>query len=40
VGSARIRARVEELLRVFQLDPDAYAELSRIALGGQQQRSV
>jgi osmoprotectant transport system ATP-binding protein len=37
--AARIRARVEELLRVFQLDPDAYAEAFPHQLsGGQQQR--
>ncbi|HLQ08992.1 MAG TPA: ABC transporter ATP-binding protein [Steroidobacteraceae bacterium] len=36
---ARIRARVEELLRVFQLDPDAYAGAFPHQLsGGQQQR--
>jgi osmoprotectant transport system ATP-binding protein len=37
--AARIRARVEELLRVFQLDPDAYAGVFPHQLsGGQQQR--
>jgi osmoprotectant transport system ATP-binding protein len=37
--AARIRARVEELLRVFQLDPDAYAGAFPHQLsGGQQQR--
>jgi osmoprotectant transport system ATP-binding protein len=37
--AARIRARVEELLRVFQLDPDAYAVAFPHQLsGGQQQR--
>jgi len=37
--AARIRARVEELLRVFQLDPDAYARAFPHQLsGGQQQR--
>jgi len=36
---ARIRARVEELLRVFQLDPEAYAHAFPHQLsGGQQQR--
>jgi osmoprotectant transport system ATP-binding protein len=36
---ARIRARVEELLRVFQLDPAAYAGVFPQQLsGGQQQR--
>jgi osmoprotectant transport system ATP-binding protein len=36
---ARIRARVEELLRVFQLDPDAYAgSFPHQLSGGQQQR--
>ena len=36
---ARIRARVEELLRVFQLDPGAYADAFPHQLsGGQQQR--
>lgn len=36
---ARIRARVEELLRVFQLDPGAYANVFPHQLsGGQQQR--
>jgi len=36
---ARIRARVEELLRVFQLDPGAYAAAFPHQLsGGQQQR--
>ena len=36
---ARIRARVEELLRVFQLDPTTYAEAFPHRLsGGQQQR--
>ena len=37
--AARIRARVEELLRVFQLDPDAYAgSFPHQLSGGQQQR--
>jgi len=37
--AARIRARVEELLRVFQLDPDDYAGAFPHQLsGGQQQR--
>jgi osmoprotectant transport system ATP-binding protein len=37
--AARIRARVEELLRVFQLDPGAYAGAFPHQLsGGQQQR--
>jgi osmoprotectant transport system ATP-binding protein len=37
--AARIRARVEELLRVFQLDPDTYAGAFPHQLsGGQQQR--
>src|SRR6202158_1231383 len=36
---ARIRARVEELLRVFQLDPGEYAAVFPHQLsGGQQQR--
>ena len=37
--AARIRARVEELLRVFQLDPAHYAQAFPHQLsGGQQQR--
>ena len=38
-SESRIRARVEELLRVFQLDPQAYAQALPYQLsGGQQQR--
>ena len=37
--AARVRARVEELLQVFQLDPSAYADAFPHQLsGGQQQR--
>jgi osmoprotectant transport system ATP-binding protein len=38
-SESRVRARVEELLRVFQLDPQAYAQALPYQLsGGQQQR--